>query len=211
MYALGIIAYELLTGFHPYQRHSAPAARKLGIKPAPLKGLKRKEARAIERCLSFDRKQRPQNAGEFLKVFRGVTALQKATLAAAAVLALAAGYLWYQNYLETSPAIPFSELPSQMQAEFRSNDEGRRTSSGCSSSASTSPMRRWQPSISTAEAYATSIRAIAKLSPRSRRQPTRCSRCRTSTRRARQALAKDLQNKSTFYEKYAPVVDAIRE
>ena len=25
MYALGIIAYELLTGFHPYQRHSAPA------------------------------------------------------------------------------------------------------------------------------------------------------------------------------------------
>ena len=30
MYALGIIAYELLTGFHPYQRHSAPAARKLG-------------------------------------------------------------------------------------------------------------------------------------------------------------------------------------
>ena len=38
-------------------------ARKLEIKPAPLKGLKRKHARAIERCLSFERKDRPQNAG----------------------------------------------------------------------------------------------------------------------------------------------------
>ena len=94
MYALGIIAYELMTGLHPYQRHSAPGARKLGIKPAPLKGLKRKQARAIESCLSFDRRQRPQNAGEFLKAFRGVTALQKATLAATVVLTLAAGYLW---------------------------------------------------------------------------------------------------------------------
>jgi serine/threonine protein kinase len=119
MYALGIIAYELLTGVHPYQRHSAPNARKLGIRFAPLKGVKRKEANAIERCLSFDRKLRPQNAGEFLKLFRGVTALQKATLAAAAVLAITAGYLWYQNYLETTPAIPFAELSIEDQQEFR--------------------------------------------------------------------------------------------
>jgi serine/threonine protein kinase len=121
MYALGIIAYELLSGFHPYQRHSAPSARKLGIKPAPLKGLKRKEVRAIESCLSFDRKQRPQNAAEFLKAFRGVTALQKATLAAAAVLALTAGYLYYENYQETSPAIAFSELPVAQQQAFKDN------------------------------------------------------------------------------------------
>lgn len=118
MYALGLIAYELVTGFHPYQRHSAPNARKLGIKPAPLKGLKRREARAIDSCLSFDRKQRPQNAGEFLKAFRGVTALQKATLAAAGVLAIAASYFWYQNYVETSPSIPFSELPVEQRQSF---------------------------------------------------------------------------------------------
>ena len=29
--------------------------------------------------------------------------------------------------------------------------------------------------------------------------------------KTRQALAKDLQSKSAFYEKYAPVVDAVRE
>ena len=123
MYALGIIAYELLTGMHPYQRHSAPNARKLGIKVATLKGVKRKEANAIERCLSFDRKLRPQNAGEFLKLFRGVTTLQKATMATAAVLAIAAGYLWYQNYLETSPAIPFEQLSIEDQQTFRERIE----------------------------------------------------------------------------------------
>jgi serine/threonine protein kinase len=119
MYALGIIAYELMTGLHPYQRHSAPGARKLGMKPAPLKGLKRKQARAIESCLSFDRRQRPQNAGEFLKAFRGVTALQKATRAATVVLTLAAGYFWRENYLETSPSIPFEELSFEQQQHFR--------------------------------------------------------------------------------------------
>jgi serine/threonine protein kinase len=118
MYALGIIAYELVSGFHPYQRHSAPNARKLGIKPAPLKGLKRREAHAIDSCLSFDRKQRPQNAAEFLKAFRGVTKLQKATLAVAAVLAITVSYLWYQNYVETSPSIPFSELTVEQQEDF---------------------------------------------------------------------------------------------
>ena len=105
MYALGIIGYELLTGYHPYQRHGAPAARKLGIKPPPLKGLKMREAKALERCLSFERKQRPKDAGEFLKLFRGVTALQKVSIAVAAVLAVVAGLCsTYQYYVETSPA-----------------------------------------------------------------------------------------------------------
>jgi serine/threonine protein kinase len=118
MYALGVIAYELLTGFHPYQRHSAPKARQLGVKPPPLKGLKLREARALERCLSFDRKQRPQNAGEFLKLFRGVTALQKALIAATVVLTLTAGFLSYANYRESGPAVPFSQLPSEKQQSF---------------------------------------------------------------------------------------------
>jgi serine/threonine protein kinase len=121
MYALGLIAYELLTGVHPYQRHSAPSARKLRLKPEPLKGLKRRQARAIERCLSFDRRVRPQDANEFLKAFRGVTALQKATLAAAVALAIALGFASYRNYVETGPATPFSELSVEQQRVFLDN------------------------------------------------------------------------------------------
>jgi hypothetical protein len=119
MYSLGIIAYELLTGSHPSQRHSAPGARSLGIKYPPLKGLRMREARAIERCLSFDRRTRPQNAGEFLKSFRGVTRLQKASLAAVGMLAIASGYLWYQNRVEVGPAIPFDKLPLRVQSDFK--------------------------------------------------------------------------------------------
>jgi serine/threonine protein kinase len=209
MYALGIIAYELLTGFHPYQRHSAPAARKLGLKPEPLKGLKRKEVRAIERCLSFDRKQRPQSAGDFLKMFRGVSTLQKATLAATAVLTLVAGYQYYQYYVETSPAIPFNELSSQVQADFRSkmnegNDFWVFFENEQQPDAAMGAVQLY------GEAYA--------LHPRNREAVAALKKAADALLalpnlddKTRQALAKDLQNKSAFYEKYAPVVDAVRE
>jgi hypothetical protein len=209
MYALGIIAYEMLTGFHPYQRHSAPGARKLGLKPEPLKGVKRKEARAIESCLSLERKRRPQDAAAFLKLFRGVTTLQKATLAAAAVLALVVGYQYYQYYVETSPAMAFEELPVAKQQQFRS--------------AMTEGNEFWgffeREHISDA-----AIQAVERYSeayaahPRNREAVAALKKAADSLlglpdldEKTRQALAKDLQTKSVFYEKYAPVVDAVRE
>lgn len=205
MYALGIIAYELLTGVHPYQRHSAPAARKLGLKPEPLKGLKRKEARAIERCLSFDRKKRPQNAGDFLKLFRGVTALQKATLAAAAVLALVAGYQYYQYYVETSPAIPFSALTPEFQAKFKNS--------------MTQGDEAWQfferdhisdGAFSAIEFYAKAY----DLHPRNRDAVAGLKKAADALLKLpandteRQSLARVLYDKSIYYQKYAPVIDA---
>jgi hypothetical protein len=208
MYALGIIAYELVTGFHPYQRHSAPNARKLGIKPAPLKGLKRKQARAIESCLSFERKGRPQNASEFLKAFRGVTRLQKITLAASAVLAVTAGYLWYQNYVETSPSIPFVELPAQVQQEFRAAmQEGNEA---------------WQ--FYERDGFADAIDgALTKYSeaydmhPRNREAVAALNRAADAALGAagsdvelRQKIARNLQERSTHFRKYAPVVEAAK-
>jgi hypothetical protein len=209
MYALGIIAYELLTGFHPYQRHSAPAARKLGLKPEPLKGLKRKEVRAIERCLSFDRKQRPQSAGDFLKLFRGVSTLQKVTFAAAAVLALVAGYVSYQNYVETSPAIPFSELSSQVQAEFTG-----KMKEGDEFWTFFERERQIDAAFSAAELYG---QAYDKH-PRNRQAVAALKRAADSLlalpnldEKQRQQIATFLQTKSVYYQKYQPVVDAARE
>jgi hypothetical protein len=209
MYALGIIAYELLTGFHPYQRHSAPGARKLGLKPAPLKGLKRKEARAIERCLSLERKKRPQNAAEFLKLFRGVTTLQKATLAATAVLAVVAGYQYYQYYVETSPAIPFNELPSEAQQVFR-----EKMAEGDQFWGFFVNEHQTDAAINAVDLYG---QAYA-IHPRNREAVAALKKSADALlalpgldEKTRQALAKDLQTKSMFYEKYAPVVDAVRE
>jgi serine/threonine protein kinase len=209
MYALGVIAYELVTGFHPYQRHGAPNARQLGIKPAPIKGLKRKQARAIESCLSFDRKHRPQDAAEFLKAFRGVTMLQKVTLAAAAVLALTAGYLWYQNYLETSPAIPFSELPAATQQEFREQmAQGNEA---------------WtfyeRDHIGDALPSAISFYAEAyNLHPRNREAVAALNRSADALLQSagddiekRREFAQKLRDMSVHFGKYAPVVEAAKE
>jgi hypothetical protein len=207
MYALGIIAYELLTGFHPYKRHSAPNARELGITPEPLRGLKRKEAKAIHSCLSFDRKERPQDAGEFLKLFRGVTKLQKATFAAAIVLALVAGSASYQTYVETSPAIAFSELPLERQEEFRDKmAEGRKAwvffERDRISDALNSAIEQY------ADAY--------RIHPRNREAVSALNEGADALLDAaqneeqRREYARHLQTKSDHYRKYAPVVEAAK-
>jgi len=205
MYALGIIGYELLTGFHPYQRHSAPSAHKLDIKLAPLKGVKRREARALERCLSFDRRQRPQDAAEFLKMFSGVGTLQKTTLAAAAVLALVAGYLWYQNYLETSPSIPFAKLPAEAQQQF--TDLIRQGNEEWTFYARERNIAALQSAV---EQYS---RAYA-LHPRNRdavhglKQSADALLQAVQGKEQRREIAAFLQGQSDYYRKYQPVIDA---
>jgi hypothetical protein len=121
LYALGLIACELLSGAHPYQRHSATRARSLGLRPEPPKGLKKREWKAIERCLAWERARRPKDAAEFLRSFAGVSPLQKWLIAAVAVLAAAAGGLAYTNYQRSGPAVAFSALPEAVQREFESS------------------------------------------------------------------------------------------
>ena len=118
MYALGLIAYELLTGVHPYQRQGAVKARELGLKYQAPKGLKRHEWKALESCLALDRARRPRDAGEFLKRFFGVTKLQKSLVAATVILTLAAAFLAYRNYQDSSPAVAFGALPVETQNQF---------------------------------------------------------------------------------------------
>ena len=89
------------------------------------------------------------------------------------MLALVAGYLWYQNYVETSPAIPFSELPIEKQQDFRAamknGDEAweffEREQLGDALGTAT---------LSCTPKRTKSIRVIAKRSLRSGRPPTRC-------------------------------------
>ena len=67
LYPLGVMAYEMLTGAHPFQRCSLTQARQRKLEFAPIPGLNDRARRLIERCLAFEREVRPRDAGRFVR------------------------------------------------------------------------------------------------------------------------------------------------
>jgi hypothetical protein len=83
--------------------------------------LKRREWKAIERCLAYERAKRPKDATEFLRLFAGISTLQKSLIGAVATLAVAAAGLAYSSYQQSGPTIAFDALPAETQREFNSS------------------------------------------------------------------------------------------
>lgn len=119
LYSLAVIACELLEGRHPFSGKSAPAAHAAQARPPALRALTRSERHAILQSLSFERLQRPRDAGAFLRTFSGARQVKKALLGAIAALAAVSAYLWYSNYQQEGPAIPFEQLPADTQQQLR--------------------------------------------------------------------------------------------
>ena len=116
VYAMGLIAYELLTGKHPFNKKMASKAEQEGLRPEPVRGLNKQQWRALEGALAFRREDRLQNAQAFLDAF---TAKSKTPLYIAAALITAAfiGVASINLFIEpqTGPAVPFAELPADTQ------------------------------------------------------------------------------------------------
>jgi serine/threonine protein kinase len=119
VYALGLVAYELLSGRHPFGRKTAAEALERGLKPAPLKGVRRREWRAIERALTLTRADRWPDAASFLKALEGLGPWLPALVGLAATLVVVAGIAGYQNYRASLPDVPFEQLQPEEQAAFR--------------------------------------------------------------------------------------------
>ncbi|HEX3844551.1 MAG TPA: bifunctional serine/threonine-protein kinase/formylglycine-generating enzyme family protein [Steroidobacteraceae bacterium] len=66
VYAIACVAYELLTGKHPFDRKSAEQARAAGLTPARPPGLSRGQWAALRRGLAFRRENRSASALELL-------------------------------------------------------------------------------------------------------------------------------------------------
>jgi len=119
VFALGIVAYEVVSGSHPFNRMSALEAQAANYARPALRGLKRRECNAIEKALQYDPKQRFADAAAFLRQLQGIPVIQQALVAAVAILLVAAGILWYRNYVDSLPDQPLEQLPAQVQRDFR--------------------------------------------------------------------------------------------
>ena len=65
IFALGCIAYQLLTGVHPFRLKPINEAVEQGIRPEPIGDIDRDAWRAIDRALAFEREARLETVDAF--------------------------------------------------------------------------------------------------------------------------------------------------
>jgi hypothetical protein len=119
VFALGLVAYEIVSGERPYGERTSLEARQLGLVPNRLRELKAHEWRAIRRAIGLVRTRRYDNAGQFRKALVGTSRLQRGLVGVTLALVLVAGALGYRNYRASLPAVALEELPVAVQAQVR--------------------------------------------------------------------------------------------
>ncbi len=125
VYALACVAYEIFSGQHPYQSHSAFEAKQLGLKLKPIASLSHREWRALSHALALEKNQRTPSVPAFMvELFprRSTVALSVAVVFAVIAIGGAAwlGYQQYQARVQLENTI--TENIEQAQTCFAQSD-----------------------------------------------------------------------------------------
>lgn len=118
IYALGIIACELLGGFHPFDRKDADTAYKDKLSPK-IPEIKNPFLRkCITECLSLERSSRIESGAVFLRRFNTAVSAPRriGTIAGIAILAALFNFIYIQTI--DVEAVPFKSLPKEQQQQF---------------------------------------------------------------------------------------------
>jgi serine/threonine protein kinase len=119
IYALGCVAYEMLTGEHPYKKVPADEAERQGLKPKRISHINKRQWRAIESAIAFRRENRLSSVKEFEEQIRPKLKSSNWLISILAVL-FAAGISAYFLIFKEEPKLPeFSEFDIRNELELK--------------------------------------------------------------------------------------------
>jgi serine/threonine protein kinase len=116
IYALGCVAYHLLTGRHPFDGATAPEARARKLRPARPPGLKNRQWQALLQSLAHTRSERSPSAEAFLAGIGPQERRQSSMpwmLASAALLLVVAGFVGVRMFNDSPDQRFVEELIGQ--------------------------------------------------------------------------------------------------
>ena len=116
IYALGLIAYELATGKHPYGRTPAPQAKAENRQP-PKKPeiISQRQWRAIRGALALNTEERLTDVSEFRRLYLGKSRLFSASAIILVLMIATASVTLYLSPDGEPTAVPFESLPVNVQ------------------------------------------------------------------------------------------------
>ena len=119
IYALGCVAYEMLTGDHPYNKVPADEAERQGLKPKRISHIKKRQWKAIERAIAFRREDRLASVKDFEEQIKPKRKSSNWLVTSLAIL-FAAGISAYFLVFKEEPKVPeFSEFDIRNELELK--------------------------------------------------------------------------------------------